>query len=247
MAVENGCGLCSVAVENIGVHRGRETLLEDVSFTMHCGELTALIGVNGAGKTTLLRAVLGEIRHTGSVRFSSHDGKTLDKITIGYVPQHLEFDRSAPVSVMDFLMAGRTKHPAFLPYSKKTVKEIRKSLADAGCEELETRTIGELSGGEMQRVMLAQALYPIPELLILDEPVSGVDTVGSEQFYESIDRLLHEYHMSVILVSHDLDLVRLHAHKAVLLQKKVLCQGSVEDVFQSPEFKKTFGAGGRAE
>lgn len=247
MAVENGCGLCSVSIENIGVRHGRETLLDDVSFTMHCGELTALIGVNGAGKTTLLRSVLGEIRHTGSVRFSSHDGKTIEKITIGYVPQHLEFDRSAPVSVMDFLMAGRTRKPVFLPYSRKTVKEVRRALADSGCADLENRTIGELSGGEMQRVMLAQALYPVPELLILDEPVSGVDTVGSEQFYESVDRLLREYHMSVILVSHDLDLVRLHADKAVLLQKKVLCQGSVEEVFQSPEFKKTFGAGGRAE
>lgn len=243
MSVDNGCGLCSVHIENIGVKKGRQVLLDDVSFTMHCGELTALIGVNGAGKTTLLRSVLGEIRHSGSVSFRSHDGKTLNDITIGYVPQHLEFDKSAPVSVMDFLMAGRTRRPVFLPYSRKDVKEVRRALRDAGCEELEKRSIGELSGGEMQRVMMAQALYPVPELLILDEPVSGVDTVGSEQFYESVEKLLKEYHMSIILVSHDLDLVRLHADKAVLLQQKVLCTGTVEEVFQSQEFKKTFSGG----
>lgn len=243
MSYDNGCGLCSVNIENIGVKRGRQVLLDDVSFTMHCGELTALIGVNGAGKTTLLRSVLGEIRHTGSVRFCSHDGKTLDNITIGYVPQHLEFDRSAPVSVMDFLMAGRTRRPVFLPYSRKEVKEVRRALKDAGCEDLEKRSIGELSGGEMQRVMMAQALYPVPELLILDEPVSGVDSVGSEQFYESVQKLLKEYHMSIILVSHDLDLVRLHADKAVLLQQKVLKAGTVEEVFQSSEFRSTFSGG----
>lgn len=243
MSHDNGCGLCSVNIENITVKRGRRVLLDNVSFTMHCGELTALIGVNGAGKTTLLRSVLGEIRHTGSVRFCSHDGKTLDNITIGYVPQHLEFDRSAPVSVMDFLMAGRTRRPVFLPYSRKDVKAVRQALSDAGCAELENRCIGELSGGEMQRVMMAQSLYPVPELLILDEPVSGVDSVGSEQFYESVQKLLKEYHMSIILVSHDLDLVRLHADKAVLLQQKVLREGTVEEVFQSAEFKETFSGG----
>lgn len=118
---------------------------------------------------------------------------------------------------------------------------MRRALKDAGCEDLEKRSIGELSGGEMQRVMMAQALYPVPELLILDEPVSGVDSVGSEQFYESVQKLLKEYHMSIILVSHDLDLVRLHADKAVLLQQKVLKSGTVEEVFQSPEFRSILG------
>ena len=170
MAIENGCGLCSVQIQKIGVQKGRDILLEDVSFEMHCGELTALIGVNGAGKTTLLRAILGEIRHTGTVRYHSHDGKDLSEITVGYVPQYLDFDRSAPVNVMDFLLAGRTQAPVWITRLRALKQAIRRSLADAGCEGLENRMLGALSGGELQRVMLAQALYPTPELLILDEP-----------------------------------------------------------------------------
>lgn len=244
MAVENGCGLCSVQMKGIGVQKGRDSLLEDVSFEMHCGELTALIGVNGAGKTTLLRAILGEIRHTGTVHYHSHDGKDLSEITVGYVPQHLDFDRSAPVSVMDFLLAGRTQAPVWLTRPRALQKEVRQRLAGAGCEGLEGRPLGALSGGELQRVMLAQALYPTPELLILDEPVSGVDTVGSEQFYEKISQLRHDYHMAILMVSHDLELVHLHADKAVLLNKKVLCAGEIDAVYNSRAFREAFGTGG---
>ena len=209
MAIENGCGLCSVQIQKIGVQKGRDILLEDVSFEMHCGELTALIGVNGAGKTTLLRAILGEIRHTGTVRYHSHDGKDLSEITVGYVPQYLDFDRSAPVNVMDFLLAGRTQAPVWI-----------------------TRP---------------QALYPTPELLILDEPVSGVDTVGSEQFYEKISQLRHDYHMAILMVSHDLELVHLYADRAVLLNKKILCAGEVDEVYNSKAFRGAFGIGGAAK
>lgn len=247
MAVENGCGLCSVQIQNIGVQKGRDHLLENVSFEMHCGELTALIGVNGAGKTTLLRAILGEIRHTGAVRYHSHDGRTLSEITVGYVPQYLDFDRSAPVSVMDFLLAGRTQAPVWLTRPRALKQAVRQSLADAGCAGLEGRMLGALSGGELQRVMLAQALSPTPELLILDEPVSGVDTVGSEQFYEKISQLRHDYHMAILMVSHDLELVHLHADQAVLLNKKVLCAGAIDEVYNSHAFRACFGTGGAAQ
>lgn len=246
MAAENGCGLCSVQIENIGVQKGRDLLLEGVSFDMHCGELTALIGVNGAGKTTLLRAILGEIRHTGAVRYHSRGGKSLTEITVGYVPQHLDFDRSAPVSVMDFLLAGRTQAPVWLTRPRALKQEIRQSLSAAGCAGLEARMLGALSGGELQRVMLAQALYPTPELLILDEPVSGVDTVGSDQFYEKISQLRHEYHMAILMVSHDLELVHLHADKAVLLNRKVLCAGEIDAVYNSKAFREAFSTGGAA-
>lgn len=106
--------------------------------------------------------------------------------------------------------------------------------------------LGALSGGELQRVMLAQALYPTPEILILDEPVSSVDTVGSEQFYEKISQLRHDYHMAILMVSHDLELVRMYADKAVLLNKRILCAGEIDEVYQSKAFREAFGMGGAA-
>lgn len=247
MDASNGCGLCKVSVKNLSVVRNKEAILKDISFDIHCGELTALIGVNGAGKTTLLRSILGEIKHDGSVGFERHDGKTLSEITIGYVPQHLNFDTSSPISVSDFLMAARTSRPVAFFSSKKDKAEIKKSLAAAGASELSDRMLGDLSGGELQRVMLAQALYPTPELLILDEPLSGVDCIGSEQFYDSITKLRKNYHIAIAMVSHDLELVKQYADSILFINKEILCSGSVDEVFSSDIFKQTFKVGSGIE
>lgn len=240
MASENGCGLCTIKVDNIGVKRGGEVLLSGVSFELHCGELTALIGVNGAGKTTLVKSILDEIHHDGTVSFESHSGEKINNITIGYVPQYMDFDRSAPVSVEDFLLVGRTSAPVCFVKNRSLKKEVEKALETVGCKELKDRTLGSLSGGELQRVMLANALYPLPELLLLDEPVSGVDAAGSEKFYEVIRDLKQNYHMAIAMVSHDLGIVRDFADKVVLINKSVLKSGKANDVFDSSEFKSSF-------
>ena len=240
MAFENGCGLCKIQINNISVKRGGEVLLSDVSFHLHCGELTAVIGVNGAGKTTLVKSILGEIRHEGQVTFESHHGDKINKITIGYVPQHLDFDKSAPISVEDFLLVGRTNLPVCFSRKKKLSKELDKDLESVGCLELKNRKLGELSGGELQRVMLVNAIHPLPELLILDEPVSGVDATGSEQFYKAIMNLKKNYHMAIAIVSHDLGIVKEYADNVVLINKTVLKSGSAREVFESPEFSQAF-------
>lgn len=236
----NGCGLCKIAVSDIGVKKGGDVLLNGVSFELHCGELTALIGVNGAGKTTLIKAILGEVKHEGKVSYESHNGEKLDKITVGYVPQHLEFDRSAPVSVEDFLRIGRSKAPVCFGKGRAFEKEIDASLEKVGCEMLKKRMLGELSGGETQRVMLANALYPLPELLVLDEPVSGVDVKGSEKFYDVISALRQDFHISIFMVSHDLGIIREYADKVILLNRSVLKMGTADEVFSSPEFRTSF-------
>ena len=240
MACHDGCGLCRVRVDNLSVKKGGDVLLENVSFVMNCGELTALIGTNGAGKTTLLRSILGEIQHTGTVKHEDCTGEDIDKITIGYVPQFLDFDRTMPVSVEDFILAGRTGLPVWFKKKKELREKIRSDLAEIGCEELADRPLGRLSGGELQRVMLVQALTPSPELLILDEPVSGVDEAGTELFYKIIKELIHSRHMAVAMVSHDLSLVRQYADKVVLLNKKILEQGTCDEVFASADFKREF-------
>ena len=240
MASENGCGLCKISVNNIGVKKGSDVILSDVSFHLHCGELTAVIGVNGAGKTTLVKSILGEIQHDGTVGFESHNGEKLNKITIGYVPQRLDFDLSAPVSVEDFLLVGRKSSPVCFMRNKKISAQLDEALEAVGCLELKKRKLGELSGGELQRVMLVNALYPLPELLILDEPVSGVDAQGSEKFYEAIRNLKHNYHMAIAMVSHDLEIVREYADNVILINKTVLKSGPAKEVFESEEFKRVF-------
>ena len=240
MSSQNGCGLCKISVKDIGVKKGKDILLSSVSFELFCGQLTALIGVNGAGKTTLLKSILNEIKHDGTVSFHAHHGEKIENITIGYVPQHLDFDRSAPISVEDFMLIGRTNLPICFKKDKKQSKAIDEALEMVGCLELKKKMLGVLSGGEIQRVMLASALYPLPELLILDEPVSGVDMKGSEKFYEVIKNLKTNYHIAIAMVSHDLGIVKEYADNVILINKSVLKSGSAEEVFSSKEFKESF-------
>lgn len=242
-----GCKLCRIEVDKLTVSFGAQTPLKDVSLHIHCGELTALIGTNGAGKTTLLRALLGQIEYTGTIRHLTSDGRPAADLRTGYVPQQLEFDRSSPVTVMDFMAGSLSRRPVFLGVSKRTRERVLSALERTHCEQLADRALGALSGGELQRVLLALALTPQPDLLILDEPVSGVDQNGLETFYQTVDELKHRNHMAILLVSHDLSVVERYADRVVLMQGTVIKQGSPEVVFDSPEFEQVFYAkGGRA-
>ncbi|MDO4531542.1 MAG: metal ABC transporter ATP-binding protein, partial [Bacillota bacterium] len=200
----NSCGLCSIEMKNISVISGEDTLLDQVNLTFHCGELTALIGKNGAGKTTLLKTLLGERLYKGSISFTDHHGTVLPKPRIGYVPQQLDFDKSMPVSVADFIAAARGGNAVWFGKNKKMKAHIQKMLEDIECGYLANRRLGALSGGELQRVLLALATDPVPDLLVLDEPVSGVDMAGLDLFYKRIMELRDKQHMAVLLVSHDL-------------------------------------------
>lgn len=241
MNVHNSCGLCRVEIENLSVKSGKDILLDNVNLEFHCGQLTALIGRNGAGKTTLLKAILGEKKYTGKIHYEKHDGKEMKNIIIGYVPQQLLFDKSMPVSVADFMIATKIKKPVWLGYSKQQKQNLENRLQEMDCGHILDRKLGDLSGGELQRVLLTMAIEPMPDLLILDEPVSGVDATGLDLFYKKVTYLRNTYHIAVLLVSHDLALIRRYADKVVLLDKTVAEQGDAEDVFQTKAFQQTFG------
>ena len=208
---------------------------------IHCGQLTVLIGQNGAGKTTLVRALLGELPHSGIVSHLDGQGREIPHMRTGYVPQHLDFDQEMPVTVMDFMAAAFSNRPVWLGVNRKTKREVQKALQAVDAGELAQRPLGRCSGGELQRVLLALALYPAPDLLVLDEPVSGVDQNGLKMFLDIVLRLKETHHMAILLVSHDLQLVRDYADHVVLLDKTVLAQGTPEHVFASPAFQATFG------
>lgn len=241
------CHLCRIGLENVSVIRGGQELLHDVSMHIHCGQLTVLIGQNGAGKTTLIRALLGEIASTGRIRHIDGHDRDIPHLRTGYVPQHLAFDREMPMTVEDFMAASFSRRPVWTGIGAATRRQVKEALEAVNAGELLHRQLGRCSGGELQRVLLALALHPAPDLLVLDEPVSGVDQNGLAMFLDTVRRLRETHHMAILLVSHDLNLVREYADHVVLLDKTVLCQGPADYVFDSPAYARVFGAGEEAK
>lgn len=237
---EKVCGLCCTKINNFSVILGNTVILKDINLHIHCGELTAIIGPNGAGKSTLIRALLGEVDHTGTLKFVQARKGALQTPIIGYVPQSLILDSTSPTSVLDLFLSCRSRFPTWIIRRKKEVEKVKKRLAVVKAEHLIARRLGALSGGELQRVLLALALDPVPDLLLLDEPVSGIDHNGLELFYETVSKLRETYDLTIILVSHDLDMVQKYADRVVLLNRYLLEVGSPDEVLQSQSFYDTF-------
>lgn len=235
-------GLCTTEIEHLGVHTAGRAILEDVNLTLHCGELTAIVGRNGAGKTTFMKALLGVIPYTGQVAFKG-ESPLRSKLSpaIGYVPQSLALDASSPVSVEDLVTACVSRRAVWLPRRRQDRAHARAILSVTHTENLIDRRAGELSGGEIQRVMLAIAIHPVPDILLLDEPVSAVDRAGIKMFYETVSKMRREYDTTVLLISHDLDIVARHADRVVLIDHGIAAEGTVEEVYSSTAFIETFG------
>lgn len=234
------CGLHCIKIRNLGVQFGEQVVIEDVNLHIHCGTITAIIGKNGAGKSTLIKAVLGDIGHTGEIEFKDGENGHIQKLRIGYVPQNLNIEKHTPVSVYDMITSYQSNFPVFLKKSKKLYREIKESLKVFEAEYLIDKQVCNLSGGELQRVLLSMAVMDEPNLLLLDEPVSGIDRNGMELFYKTIEYLKENFDLAVILISHDLDYVKNYADHVVLLEGKVLAQGTPKEVYASDAFKRTF-------
>lgn len=237
----SGCGLHCLKINQITVTVGNTPLVENVSLHAHCGEITAVIGRNGAGKSTLFKAILGDIPHKGEVIFSGHNGTPTNKRPrIGYVPQSLNIDAGAPATVLEVALSFTSHWPVFLPIPRRLRQEIAAHFARFAADDLLDKPAGLLSGGELQRVLLAIATRPHPDMLMLDEPVSGVDRAGLQLFYQLLEQLRQD-DMVILLISHDLEFVRQHADRVVLLDKQVQAVGTPAAVFAHPAFDKAFG------
>lgn len=234
------CNLCCTKINNFSVKKGEVVILENINLHIHCGDLTAIIGPNGAGKSTLLKAILGEVPHEGKLSFVDEKDKKTREPNIGYVPQTLEFDKTAPITVRDLFNVTYSKFPIWVSRDKEVNDIANEALDKVEAKDLLDKKIGNLSGGELQRVMLALSLNPMPDILLLDEPVSGVDKRGMNLFYETVSKLRKDYDLTIILISHDFDAVKKYANKVVLLDKKILKQGKPDEVFNSKEFKDVF-------
>ena len=235
------CGLHCIKVNHLSVTIGAQEILKDINLHIHCGSLNAIIGKNGAGKSTLIRAILGDVPHSGNIEFKDTENGKIQRLRIGYVPQTLNVEKHTPVSVYDMMACYQSRVPVFLKKSRKVREKILEALRIFEAENLMDKQVCNLSGGEQQRVLLSLAIMEEPNLLLLDEPVSGIDKNGMELFYKTIYDLKENFDLAVILVSHDLDYVARYADKVILLEKEVLKQGTVKEVYASAEFQQVFG------
>lgn len=212
-------------IRDFSLTLGGNRILRDVNMDVRHGHIHALIGPNGAGKTTLIRSIMGGMPHKGTIRFFFGDNGR-----IGYVPQLLEFDHSVPITVFDFLYLMLRKFPLFLGRRRAMREEILKILQVTECEHLIDRGVGYLSGGEFRRVLLAQALVPKPELLLLDEPASNVDEVGARHFEKMLVQLKQEHGHSILLVSHDMQTILRIADRVTAINRTVTYDGSPDNL-----------------
>ena len=197
------CGFHCIKASNIGVKIGQEEIIRHVNLHIHCKELTVIIGKNGAGKTTLLKAFLGEVKHTGKIVFTDTKNNMLRKLKIGYVPQSINVEKHMPTTVYDLFASCITYIPVFLRKDKKIYNEIKEHLKVFGADELIDKSIGDLSGGELQRVSIARAICKKPELLLCDEPTGALDSVTGKQILKLIKKMSNEQKITVVLVTHN--------------------------------------------
>ena len=234
------CGhSCCLRIQDLSVKIGGDAILSGVNLHVHCGELVALIGPNGAGKSTLLKAILGQLEHGGVISFAV-PGQRNRKPKIGYVPQSPTFDPGDPVSVADLFACCMGRRPAFLGLSKAMRKNVLECLERVHGEDLIDKRVGTLSGGELQRVLLALALDPVPNILILDEPLSGVDVEGMETLMEMLDEIRQDYDLSILMTTHDFAMLPQYADQVVLVDHGIVCQGTPVEVLSSQEFRNVF-------
>lgn len=206
-------------------HDGR-TILQSIDLDIHKGEIVTLIGPNGAGKTTLVRTLIGLLKPTEGELWRAPD------LIIGYAPQRFDLDKTIPMTVARFVAMGS---------ATATPGDIQQALKEVGASKLDERQLSELSGGELQRVILARALVRKPQLLVLDEPVRGVDYTGEAELYTLIGTLRSEHGLGVLLVSHDLHVVMAQSDRVVCVNRHICCSGVPESVAQHPEYARLFG------
>lgn len=231
------CNSCCTRIEGLSVRFGATEALRDVNLHFHCGELTLLIGPNGAGKTTLLRALLGELPHAGRITYWDHS-RRLRQPRLGYVPQRLSIEPDTPITVTDLF---RLAQYAQLTQPLRITPEV--ALHPMAAEHLVRRRLSTLSGGELQRVLLALAMTPRPDILLLDEPVAGVDQAGLILFYRLVCDLRRIHDLSIILVTHDVETAASHADRVVLLNHSILADGPPSEVLTDADRLRALGMG----
>src|SRR3989344_5785981 len=221
-------------IKNLKVSYGKAAVLEGVSFSLEKGETLAVIGPNGSGKTTLFKAILGAVPYEGEIIKEKN-------LKIGFVPQKLDLERDLPVTVEEFLALRHHGEESEKWSGKHSTKETLKMV---GLDpSFLAKRIGELSSGELQRILIAWAVAGHPDLLLFDEPTASVDVAGQETVYELLYKLQDEHALTLILISHDLTVVYKYAPKVLCLNRTQVCLGVPSQVLTPQELEKLYGGG----
>ncbi|MGC4030058.1 MAG: metal ABC transporter ATP-binding protein [Steroidobacteraceae bacterium] len=231
----------SIQFDHVGLALGSTTILEEVSFSVAAGSVHCVVGANGGGKTSLIRALLGQMPHTGRITMHWQDNRV-----IGYVPQTLDFDRSLPVTVLDFMGMATQRRPVFLGVSRQWREQIERRLTGLGLRDRLHARLGSLSGGERQRVLLAQALIPEPGLLVLDEPATGLDLTGRDILERTITGFA-KAGGTVVWINHDIVQVGQIADRLTYINRRVLLDGPPREVLASGVAAQLFPTLGYAQ
>jgi zinc transport system ATP-binding protein len=224
----------AIRFTGVGLQLGGNQILHDVGFSIEPAQLHCIIGPNGGGKTSLIRSLLGQMPHSGEIRVDWPAGRR-----IGYVPQILEFDRDLPMTVDDFMAIIGQDLMAIFGISKRNRAAVDEAIDMVGLRAKRRRRMGELSGGERQRVLFAQALIPFPDLLVLDEPLAGVDGAGAEIISDLVVDLRNRG-VTVVWIHHDLAEVKRIADKVTCINRTVAFSGHPDDVLTRERILEVF-------
>ena len=229
-----------VTMRDVSVAYDGYEAIQHVDLEIGDDDFLGVIGPNGGGKTTLVKAILGTVPHTGEICLAPELFRGKERL-IGYMPQLSDFDREFPISVLEVVLSGLQGRRGFRsPYTREDREKAMALLASSGIAETARQPIGEVSGGQMQRVLLALALEPLPHILVLDEPLSGVDIDGEKQLLDMLDEIRTRYDLSILLSTHDFATLGQFADKVILLKGTVLRVGPPDEVLASPEFQEVF-------
>lgn len=231
-----------LTAQNVTLGYDNTTVVEDLNFEVNSGDYLCIVGENGSGKTTLMKTIL---RLKNSLSGKILTGEGLRQNEIGYLPQQTEVQRDFPASVYEIVLSGCLNKCGIRPfYSKKEKMLARENMERMGIAHLEKRCYRELSGGQQQRVLLARALCATSKMLLLDEPVAGLDPKAIAELYELIDKLNKEYGITVIMISHDISAAVKYASHILHISHKPLFFGKTEDYVKS-HIGQAFTQGGQ--
>jgi zinc transport system ATP-binding protein len=234
-----------IEVKNLNYIINGISILKDISFHINAGDYTAVVGPNGGGKTTLINTILGLKKGwTGEIKLFNQkleDFKEWQKI--GYVPQRvIEFDQKFPITVFETVKLGRMYNfKKFWRNHTKDIKTINDIIEALGISDLKNKLIGELSGGQKQRVMIARALASEPELLLLDEPNTGIDNETQQEFYNILKRLNKEQKITIIFITHDIGVIEDSINSIISINKEILKSDQPRTIFNCQVMREVYG------